>query len=187
MNKRNMVTGGIAMSMLLAMTAHFESSGQMRLTAYQDQGGIWTICNGITKGVSPGMTVTADWCERAQREEITNHSAPLARVDRDLPVREKVAFTDLSYNIGVGAFGGSTALRKLVSGDTVGACDAILMWKGATVNKRKVDCSKPSNGCSGIWVRRNVERDVCTGKISVRDAQILFGKLPVGGVLWEGE
>lgn len=187
MNKRNMVAGGVAMSMLLAMTAYFESSGNVRLTAYQDQGGKWTICNGITKGVSPGMVVTADWCERQQREEITAHSAPLARVERDLLAREKVAFTDLSYNIGTGAFGGSTALRKLIAGDSMGACNAILMWKGATVNGRKVDCSQVGSGCSGIWVRRNVEQDVCLGNISVRDAQIIFGTLPVGGALWEGE
>lgn len=185
MNKRNMVTGGIAMSMLLAMTAHFESSGTVRLTAYQDQGGVWTICNGITKGVSPGMTVTEDWCERAQRDEITAHSAPLTRVPYDLSIREKVGHTDLAYNIGAGAFSGSTVMGRLMAGDRDGACDAILMWKGATVNGRKVDCSKAGSGCAGIWTRRNAERNVCNGTLSVRDAQILFASLPVGGVLWD--
>lgn len=182
--KRNVVTGGVAMAMLLAMTSHFESSGKIRLEAYQDQGGVWTICDGITRGVSPGMVVTEDWCDRAKREEITKHSEPLARVTYPLQVREQVAFTDLSFNIGTGAFGNSTAMKRLVSGNTLGACDAILMWKGATVNGRKVDCSIPANRCSGIWERRKLGRAVCNGSISVRDAQMLFGNLPVGGELW---
>ena len=69
--------------------------------------------------------------------------------------------------------------------DVLGACDAILMWKSARIKGVKVDCSTQGSGCPGIWVRRNVERDLCRGEISVRDAQKLFINLPVGGELWE--
>ena len=173
------------MAMVASMTAYFESSGKVITKAYLDPVGIPTICDGITKGVYIGMEVTPEWCRLAKEKEITNHSRPLQGVPYDLKVREKVAFTDLAFNIGESGLSNSTSMRKLKAGDVLGACDAILMWKAARINGVKVDCSKQGSGCPGIWVRRNVERDLCRGEISVRDAQKLFINLPVGGELWE--
>ena len=185
-NKRNLVVGGsLAMAMVASMTAYFESSGKVITKAYLDPVGIPTICDGITKGVYIGMEVTPEWCRLAKEKEITNHSRPLQEVPYDLKVREKVAFTDLAFNIGENGLSTSTSMRRLKAGDVLGACDAILMWKAARIKGIKVDCSKQGSGCPGIWVRRNVERDLCRGEISVRDAQKLFLNLPVGGELWE--
>lgn len=185
-NKRNLVVGGsLAMAMVASMTAYFESSGKVITKAYLDPVGIPTICDGITKGVYIGMEVTPEWCHLAKEKEITNHSRPLQDVPYDLKVREKVAFTDLAFNIGESGLANSTIMRKLKAGDTKGACDAILMWKYAKINGVKTDCSRQSSGCHGIWIRRNAERDVCLGTISVREAQKLFINLPVGGGLWE--
>ena len=100
-NKRNLVVGGsLAMAMVASMTAYFESSGKVITKAYLDPVGIPTICDGITKGVYIGMEVTPEWCRLAKEKEITNHSRPLQDVPYDLKVREKVAFTDLAFNIG---------------------------------------------------------------------------------------
>lgn len=185
-NKRNLVVGGsLAMAMVASMTAYFESSGKVITKAYLDPVGIPTICDGITKGVYIGMEVTPEWCLLAKEKEITNHSRPLQDVPYDLKVREKVAFTDLAFNIGEGGFSKSTSMRKLKAGDIKGACDAILMWRYAKINGVKKDCNQQSSGCHGIWIRRTVEHGVCLGTISVRDAQKLFVNLPIGGELWE--
>jgi len=61
-----------------------------------------------------------------------------------------VSFLSLEYNIGVGAFRGSTVARKANAGDLRGACDAILMWdkfKGKTL--------------PGLTKRRIEERQLC--------------------------
>jgi len=185
-NKQNLVVGGsLAMAMAASMTAYFESSGKVITKAYLDPVGIPTICDGITKGVYIGMEVTPEWCRLAKEKEITNHSRPLQDVPYDVPLGPKVGLTDLSFNIGEQGLSKSTSMKKLKAGDIQGACDAILMWKYAKIDGVKTDCSKQSSGCHGIWIRRNAERDVCLGTISVRDAQKLFINLPVGGELWE--
>jgi lysozyme len=184
-NKRNLVVGGsLAMAMVASMTAYFESSGKMITKAYRDPAGVPTICDGITKGVYIGMEVTEEWCRLAKEKEITNHSRPLQDVTYDLPIGPKVGLTDLSFNIGEQGLAKSTSMKRLKAGDIQGACDAILMWKYVKINGVQTDCSK-SSSCRGIWIRRNAERDVCLGEISVRDAQKLFINLPVGGELWE--
>ena len=57
--RNSIVIGTPLMIAAVAFTSWFESgpSGS-RLVAYQDQGGVWTICDGITRGVTPRMRVT---------------------------------------------------------------------------------------------------------------------------------
>lgn len=56
-------TFGIAFQFLM------EKEG-MRLKAYQDGRGIWTICLGHTLGVKPGDTATMEQCLKWAEEEI---------------------------------------------------------------------------------------------------------------------
>ncbi len=70
------------------------------------------------------------------------------------------AYVDMAYNIGSGAFCGSTLVRRLNAGDYQGACDAILMWKRVA----QQDCSIPGNRvCWGLWQRRLVTHRQCLG------------------------
>lgn len=62
------------------------------------------------------------------------------------------AYTSLTYNIGVGAFCGSTLVRKLNAGDYAGACRRILRWdrqKGRVLR--------------GLTRRRQAEYKLCVG------------------------
>lgn len=64
------------------------------------------------------------------------------------------AYVSLTYNIGPGAFCGSTLARKLNAGDYAGACAEILRWnkfKGKTLR--------------GLVKRRQYEHAKCTGAI----------------------
>jgi lysozyme len=70
------------------------------------------------------------------------------------------AYVDMAYNIGHGAFCGSTIVRRLNAGDYKGACDAILMWKRVA----QQDCSIPGNRvCWGLWQRRLATHKQCLG------------------------
>lgn len=72
-------------------------------------------------------------------------------------VYERAAFLDLEFNIGSGAFCGSTLVRKLNSGDHKGACDEILRWVYADGK----DCRIAENNCLGIVKRRYDEHAMC--------------------------
>ena len=70
------------------------------------------------------------------------------------------AYTQLAYNIGPGAFCGSTIVRKLNAADYDGACEAILNWRFADGQ----DCAAPGNhSCPGLWQRRLRLRAQCLG------------------------
>ncbi|HEX3672669.1 MAG TPA: glycoside hydrolase family protein [Rhizomicrobium sp.] len=52
-------------------------------------------------------------------------------------MHQAAAMLSLAYNIGTGAFQGSTVLRKFNAGDIAAAADAFLMWDKGTVNGQK--------------------------------------------------
>ena len=72
-------------------------------------------------------------------------TVPLAQNEYD-------AYVQLSYNIGAGAFCGSTLVRKLNAGDYMGACQEILRW-----NKFK------GRELRGLTNRRQAEYQLCIG------------------------
>lgn len=81
-------------------------------------------------------------------------SVPLAQYEYD-------AYVSLTYNVGAGAFCGSTLARKLNAGDYAGACDEILRWRFY----QGKDCSLPmyQRLCGGLWARRQSEHRQCLG------------------------
>lgn len=109
-----------------------------KLTAYQDHVNVWTIGYGITAGANVGieprrgMTIT-----QAQADELLYRALDsFAAQVRDL-ITTKVsnnefgACVSLAYNIGAKAFANSTLLRKLNSGDHVGAATEFKRWNKA--------------------------------------------------------
>ena len=86
----------------------------LRLKAYRDAVGIWTIGYGTTRGVQPGMAIS-----EAQAEEFLQ--ADLTRFERAISEAVKVPINDnqfsalasFTYNVGPGALRSSTLLRIL--------------------------------------------------------------------------
>jgi lysozyme len=112
----------------LAKTKEFEG---LRLNAYQDSGGVWTIGYGHTgKDVKRGMTITQE-----QADDLLKKDLQWAVDCVNKAVRQTVnqnqfdAMVDFTFNIGCGAFGGSTLLRRFNAGDSAGAADEFLRWK----------------------------------------------------------
>lgn len=83
----------------------------LRLEAYRCQAGVWTIGYGHTRGVSPGMKITADEAERLLDEDLR---PVVASLPEGLNANQRAALASLCFNIGVGAFVRST-LRRLVA------------------------------------------------------------------------
>lgn len=187
MNKRNSLAIGTAlMAVALAFTGQFESAGgKPHLTAYRDQGGVVTICNGITgPDIKVGMTVTKEWCDNRFAAELEKHSKPLDQVPYQMSNQARVAWADFLFNLGTGiATEKSTPWRKLMAGDWRGSCDAFLMYRYTSVDGVKKDCSIADSKCTGIWTRRNAERDLCQGLISDARFRDLVEGLPRGGEL----
>lgn len=129
-------------------------SGPQYLRAYADIVGVWTICDGDTKGVRPGMIETEDGCVKRLERQLVSHARPVLRCVPALgnPGRENqlVASVSLAYNIGTGGFCRSTAARRFNAGDWRGGCDAFLMWNRA--GGRVV---------RGLTLRRQRERALC--------------------------
>lgn len=124
-----------------------------RTKAYDDGVGIWTIGIGTTiypngAKVKPGDTCTLEQAKSyfkhdlAKFEKTVNESVtvPLTQNQFD-------ALVSLTYNIGSGAFKGSTLLKLLNKGDYQGAADQFPAWRTA---KGKV--------LKGLVRRREAER-----------------------------
>jgi len=129
-------------------------SGPQYLRAYADIVGVWTICDGDTKNVRPGMVETEAGCTRRLEQQLVAHAKPvlacvpaLARPERQ---NQLVASVSLAYNIGTTGFCRSTAARRFNAGDWRGGCDAFLRWNKA--GGREV---------RGLTLRRQRERDLC--------------------------
>lgn len=109
----------------------------VRLKAYQDIVGVWTVCFGETKGVRPGDTYTLAQCEAMLKREVLAYRSDLHEFFTEttklkrLNAPRDAAFTSVAYNAGVAAIGKSTATRRLNAGDIEGACVALTWWNKA--------------------------------------------------------
>ena len=106
----------------------------LRLKAYRDPVGIWTIGYGYTgPDVHEGLVWSQAQADKALRDRLSREFVPgvLAVITRSMRQCELDAMVDLAYNIGVAAFQGSTLVRKFNAGDAAGAADEFLRWDKA--------------------------------------------------------
>lgn len=145
------VLGAVAASILF-LTIPKEEGTEYR--AYRDIVGIWTICNGDTKNVTPGMVETETGCKARLEQQLVAHAVPvmqctptLSEVGRDY---QRAAATSLAYNIGVSAYCRSTVAKRFNARNWRGGCDAFLMWNKAG-----------GQVVRGLTLRRQREREIC--------------------------
>ncbi len=93
---------------------------------------IWTIGYGLTEGVYEGMRLSESDAETALRREMAKHERAVVRlVTVPLSQPQFDALVSFSYNVGAGALGRSTLLRKLNRGDYRGAQGSFAAWRMA--------------------------------------------------------
>lgn len=126
--------------------------GPEYLNAYADIVGVWTICDGDTAGVRPGMRETQAGCRDRLERQLIAHTVPVLKCVPGLKGRDNqlVASVSLAYNIGTSGFCRSTAARRFNAGNWRGGCDAFLMWDKAG--------GRPVRG---LTLRRQRERALC--------------------------
>jgi lysozyme len=111
----------------LALTEQFEG---LRLTAYQDSVGVWTIGYGHTgSDVRPGLTITQEQASALLQQDVAGAVAAVNRlVTVTLTQNQFDALVDFTFNEGQGNLASSTLLRELNAGNTAGAAAQFLVW-----------------------------------------------------------
>jgi len=157
---KGLIAGSVA---LTALATGFVSQWEGRsLQAYRDIVGVWTICEGETKGVKPGDVATPAECDGMLARNIRTYEAGVdSCLKVAVPGKVKVAFVDLAINMGVGAVCGSTLIRRANVGDLAGACDQLLVWNKARVNGRLQEVR-------GLTLRRQAAREMCLEGVAGR-------------------
>lgn len=105
----------------------------LRLQAYQDSVGIWSIGYGSTRGVREGDQISRDEAEKRLREDV-GAAETCIRSSLNMVRLTQHAFDSLvsfSYNIGCRAFRNSTMCRLLEMGDFDGAAEQFKFWTRA--------------------------------------------------------
>ncbi|MEJ2922106.1 lysozyme, partial [Bordetella avium] len=121
--------GKIAAGVVSAAVALVAAWEGRSLIAYADPVGIPTICEGFTHGVKLGDVATPERCDALTEQEVRRALAVVdGSVPRPLPDSVRVALASFVYNVGPGAYGGSTLTRKLRAGDLAGACRELPRW-----------------------------------------------------------
>jgi len=93
---------------------------------------IWTIGYGLTEGVYEGMRLSESDAETALRREMAKHERAIVKlVTVPLSQPQFDALVSFSYNVGSGALGRSTLLRKLNAGNYKGAQGSFAAWRMA--------------------------------------------------------
>lgn len=150
-----------AIKLAMVLGSYYESSFRHIGTPYVDKlgkGQPLTVCNGITgNGVVAGRYYTPADCYRL---EVGRYKEAEAFLAKSVPtysaanVLQQATFLDFIHNKGIGAFASSTMRRKLIAGDTVGACRENERWNRGTV--KGVSVVLP-----GLKIRGDANSDLC--------------------------
>ena len=110
----------------------------LRLDAYKDSVGIWTIGYGTTAAAGlgieprPGQRITQAEAEWYLQKGVTKFADSIfPYFNAPLNENQFGACVSLAYNIGPGAFKRSSVLRHINAGDMDKAADSFLLWNKA--------------------------------------------------------
>ncbi|MEF0148259.1 lysozyme [Pseudomonas guariconensis] len=104
----------------------------LRLQAYKDAVGVWTIGYGTTRGVNAGMKISKEQAERMLLNDVQRFESEIERlVTVPLSQNQWDALVSFTYNLGSANLESSTLLRKLNAGDYAGAAEQFQRWNKA--------------------------------------------------------
>ena len=134
----------------LALIKKFEGC---KLRAYQDSVGVWTIGVGHTKGVVEGDVITEEEADEYLRADVREAEECVSRaVTLPLTQGEFDACVSFVFNVGCGAFRGSTLLKRILDSDFDGARLEFARWNKAG-----------GQVLAGLTARRKAEAEMFEG------------------------
>jgi lysozyme len=151
--KARIVIGALTLSAsaLVGIAVHEGYRGEAYIPV---KGDVPTIGFGTTDGVKPGDRIEPVQALVRKLADVKRFEGALKQCVRvPLHQYEYDAFLSLAYNIGPGAFCGSTLVRRLNAGDYAGACAEILRWDRFRGEPLR-----------GLTLRRQAENRQCLGQ-----------------------
>jgi lysozyme len=151
--KARIVIGALTLSAsaLVGIAVHEGYRGEAYIPV---KGDVPTIGFGTTAGVKSGDTIEPVQALVRKLADVQRFEGALKQCVRvPLHQHEYDAFLSLAYNIGPGAFCGSTLVRRLNAGDYAGACAEILRWDRFRGEPLR-----------GLTLRRQAENRQCLGQ-----------------------
>lgn len=121
-----------AVQLAMELGTHYEGS---RLEAYQDTAGVWTICKGITHGVTPTSVYTPQQChqlELAHYQELEHTATQLYTHWHSYNPWVQASMLDMLFNLGAPQVKNSTHLTLANQGNLEAACAQMPRWVWAT-------------------------------------------------------
>lgn len=135
----------------IALIKSFEG---LRLEAYKDIVGVWTIGYGHTGDVEPGQRITKAQAHDLLAADLVPREAAVGRLSSvSLNQNEFDALVSFVYNLGEDAFRRSSLRRELNANNRQAAADWFLAWDKARVGGKLVRVKGLSN-------RRAAEREL---------------------------
>ena len=129
------------------------------------------VANGAAAaaGLKIGDRITRERADALFADRLAREFEPgvLVNLTREPEQCQFDAFVSLAYNIGVGSFEESSALRKFNEGDLIGAQRAITLWNKAGGRVMK-----------GLQRRREAERLVFNGVLAADAVLLAEAKYP---------
>lgn len=131
-----------------------ESWEGMRLKAYRDVKGIWTIGIGHIRTAHEGMEITLEEGYELFRDDVQRYVDGVNdAIKMALTQRQYDACVSLCFNIGVNGFKTSSVAREINKGNYKKAADKFLLWNKVRDQGRLV-------AVQGLTNRRRAEREV---------------------------
>jgi lysozyme len=141
------LSAGLA-ALTIPFVIYFE--GEIR-EGYKDPIGIVTACVGHTETAVFKKKYTAEECRKLLEYDLEVHNQGMMDcVYVPLNLNQRASFLSFTFNVGVGAFCGSTLNKKLNDGDYAGACAELSRWTWAGGKQ-----------LPGLIKRRAAERELC--------------------------
>lgn len=103
----------------------------LRLTAYRDAVGIWTIGYGHIQGVHQGMAINGEEAEQLLRDDVAKFEHGVEDMASECTQGQFDALVSFAFNLGLSALKTSTLLRLHKAGDYVGAEEQFMRWTKA--------------------------------------------------------
>jgi lysozyme len=101
----------------------------LRLHAYQDIGGVWTIGYGHTKDVQAGDVISIERADALLQDDVFKTSQAVASMLRAQVTQNQFdALVSFAYNVGSNALHQSTLLRFVNARKWAQAADQFLVW-----------------------------------------------------------